>query len=168
MRTIFILLLSVAISSEGRAQIYRWRDVNGVTHFSNTPHENAVIIELKPLSPLQIPRNSQKSHLPIAYQQLRITAPANEANIFNNQGEVHVSVLIQPPLGDNDYLILLLDGKQVAKLKLQQQILLNNIDRGTHQLRVQLVTAQNKVLTESKKIIFHMHRAIVALHGNTQ
>ncbi len=92
------------------------------------------------------------------YQSAQIVSPEPDATIHDNNGNVTVTAVVSPTLRAGDRLALLLDGKTVAAGS-QQSFELNDIDRGTHTLRVQVQAPDGTVLITSPPVEFHMWRA---------
>jgi hypothetical protein len=94
------------------------------------------------------------------YQSATILAPESEATVHDNNGNLTVTVVVSPLLrADNgDYLLLMMDGIEVAK-GTEQSIELKNIDRGTHTLKIEVRAKNGAVLHTSAPVTFHMWRA---------
>lgn len=92
------------------------------------------------------------------YQSARIVSPEPDATIHDNNGNVAVTAEVSPPLRAGDRLALLLDDNTVAAGS-KQSFELNDIDRGTHTLRVQVQAPDGTVLITSPPVEFHMWRA---------
>jgi hypothetical protein len=94
------------------------------------------------------------------YQAVRIVTPEPETTIHDNNGNLAVTVAVSPPLhaGAGDRLVLLLDDKVVAR-GTERQFVLKGIDRGSHTLNAQVISADGKLLAASPQVIFHMWQA---------
>lgn len=163
-RVIFPLLLLTTVC---HAEIYKWVDPDGVTHFSDREHDGADRVNLQPLQTYGVAKEDQNSFNPkktkepqqAVNYQLSISSPANEATIRNNQGEIQVSLRLTPELEPEQKIRLLLDGKPVAEAKaLNLQIL--NVDRGAHKLQAELVEQSGKVLASTEIVTVYVHRPI--------
>lgn len=91
------------------------------------------------------------------YQKLDITAPLDQASIFNGPGSFTVTVSSVPSLLSGDKVQVLLDGK-LAGESASNSVTLDTVDRGTHQVQAQIVSKDNKVLMSSKMITVFVHR----------
>ena len=100
---------------------------------------------------------------------VRIVAPAPETTIYDNNGNLSVEVALSqaPDTVAIDQLTLLMDGTAVAKGR-DLSFELNNIDRGTHTLQVQVFAANGKLLATSPPVVFHMWRASLLFKNRTQ
>src|ERR1700760_263371 len=121
MRTLLFTLFWMSTVASA-ATVYKWVDENGVTHFSDQPHENAQKVELKApqtysapktSGPAQPARSSQprKSSAP-AYQSCAITEPTNE-QAYLNTDTVTAGVTALPAVRPGDTVIVTLDGQPV-------------------------------------------------------
>ena len=160
---IFISTSSFATSTK----IYVWIDENGKVVYSDTSRPGAEEVKVKDHS--IISSNIDTSVLDINPQILKdnfkveITQPINHQTIRDNTGTVLVQGRIKP-LFKRDYKIqLLLDNKPYESPQSYAQFRLNNIDRGKHQLKMQLINDKGKVIALSEQVTFYMHRARVNL-----
>ena len=94
------------------------------------------------------------------YETLRISAPAEDETVHNNEGNVAVAVELSPPLriAAGERIVLLLDGAVVASGS-AQRFELTGIDRGTHSLRARVAAADGSAVAESATVTFHLWRA---------
>ena len=107
-------------------------------------------------SKLYLSSNTQ-SKTRMATNPVVILAPKNQATIRNNQGDIALELQTAQPLANNQFIQLVLDGEKLMPQK-ELQIILKNIDRGSHQLQVLLLEG-NQVLYRSKQITIYLHRA---------
>jgi Domain of unknown function (DUF4124) len=91
------------------------------------------------------------------YPVLTIASPANDTPLRDNVGNVSVQVGIDPALNGAHRLRLLLDGNPVADAT-STSFQLENVDRGTHSLSVEVVDEDGEVLQTSSTSTFHMQR----------
>ncbi len=94
--------------------------------------------------------------------QLQILSPAADEAIRNNAGTVSVTVEAEPALQPGHFYQLLLDGEPFGAPGEQTSFQLSNVDRGTHQLAVAVVDAQERVLQQSESRSFHLIRTSLA------
>ena len=94
---------------------------------------------------------------PLGASRIQIAAPKNEATIRSNQGVINIKFAIDTPLTDAQFIIPLLDGKQLPAQK-ELQLNLANVDRGEHLVQALLVE-QQQVISQSRPIIVYLHRA---------
>ena len=162
MRTIlFFLLVATAANAQ---QIYRTVDKAGNVIFTDVPSEGAEKIELKETTTIQsLEVDTSVSAVPqtvkggISYTNVSISSPENDESIRDNAGNVKVTVNINPGLQDGDEVVLYLDGTETMTGKMTT-FNLENIDRGTHQLRVSIQNSDGRILISSTSTTFHLQR----------
>lgn len=167
-----ILMLSLFCAQTFAQEYYRWVDENGTLHLSDSPPNTSVEINLNiniiekrnpifidaPASP-DIPSAPPLADAPETIKNathLVLTSPENDATIRNNQGNILVKIVTNAPLGEKQFVRVLLDGKSIAT-KQRNTITLKDIDRGSHSLQVQLIE-NNKIISSTKKITVFLHR----------
>ena len=94
------------------------------------------------------------------YDTLRIVAPAHDATVHDNSGNVTVTVAISPRLRAEagERLALLLDGKVVAS-GAEPRFVLADVERGAHTLQVRVTAADGADVQVSPPATFYMWRA---------
>lgn len=162
--TILILLLPLGPAG---ADIYKHVLPDGSVVFSDQPGDNATKMDSPPVQTYTAPpvpapaapgRITKPADQGPAYSTLSITAPAQDAVIWNNEGTVTVQIEIQPSLrtSQGDHLTLLMDGQKVVDLE-EAHYTLQGVDRGTHSLQAAVMSG-GKVLAESQIVQFHLKR----------
>ncbi|MFS2071384.1 DUF4124 domain-containing protein [Pseudomonas sp. CT11-2] len=155
MRSLLLCLL-VLIALPAAAQIYKYTDANGNTAYSNQPPDGvkARPVELPPLNsverqsssePVAPAQASSRDQPHSAYQVLELSGLPSEEALRANNGTFTVSVLINPRLQGTHRLRLLLDGQPYGQPSNVPTLQLVNIDRGEHNLAVQVIDGQNVV-----------------------
>jgi hypothetical protein len=92
------------------------------------------------------------------YDSIAIVEPAREVTIFNNNGDLGVSVVTRPALRAGDRIALSLDERpvrQAARLHFE----LSGIPRGEHKLQSRIVDANGIPLISSAPVTFTMWHA---------
>lgn len=164
-----VLCLSVAEARD----VYRWVTPDGTVHYADEPRPGAARIALpewvppkiiRPMAP-PISRTADKPR-PVVYEQLVIASPAPEENIHDNQGNVGVTVTLEPDLATAmDHSIqLLLDGQAHGEpaQSLEQQ--LQGVERGKHTVAARVLDDNVEVLITSQPVVFYMKRQSPMLH----
>ncbi|MEI8608652.1 hypothetical protein A1OW_01895 [Enterovibrio norvegicus] len=158
---------SLSIASD---EYYRWVDENGVMHFSDAPPdvsvELGIQIDVVPLEKQTTKTNIPTPDAPPAPPEpeapamataVRLVSPSQEATIRSNEGNISIKVDTDLPLGKDQALRLVMDGeKQSTQSANRWQ--LNNVDRGAHQLNVQLLQ-NGKVIAATQSVTVFLHRA---------
>lgn len=91
--------------------------------------------------------------------KLTVVTPPNGKSVRNNAGNLMVSVSVNPDLDKSrgDKFITYLDGNPEGKPKTDTIFELENIDRGAHTIRIDLVDKSGNVLTSASSA-FQLHR----------
>lgn len=143
--------------------IYIWSDAQGVVHFSDKAHPGARVWEHSqgggrmssvvesPAPKTQEPLSAPDAELKSPYSVLSLESPLPEQTLHSASTEVFIH--LTPALKPGHELRLVLDGQTVAvgdavRYRLQE------IDRGAHQLRVE-VWAQEQRIQQSEPVTFY-------------
>ena len=158
------------------AQVYTYIDAEGNRVFTDKPRTSqAQRIELKPspavpISPPQPARLGIPAPPPQplaevaapAYALLRILLPQVDASISHAGGEILVTVQSDPTLQEGHQYRVLLDGQPYGEPGRSAAIVLNNVDRGSHMLAVEIIDAAGKTLERTPAQPLHMQRISLA------
>ena len=166
------LLLALAFFGSGlacAAKVYKWTDEQGNVIYSDTPHRGAIEIELPtepagiiPVPPDKMPTSKQPAAAEQSgesYTMLTIVSPTNEQVLDNPQGRVNVSLRVEPSLrGEQGHTIrLVIDGQPIDTLYTSDEIVITDVERGTHTLQVEVVNRAGNALIASEAVTFHIH-----------
>lgn len=172
MRYLLIFFLLSLSATAGAQDIYRTVDKDGNVVFSDVPSKGSEKIQLKDTTVIQSLKSEPSSLInstpdqkkkSIPYKSLSITAPADDEAIRNNAGNLSVKVALEPMLRPGHELVLYLDGTEKTHGK-GGVFNLENIDRGTHQLRASVKDADGHILISSKSTTFHLLRYSALMH----
>lgn len=156
------------------ATIYKWQDGQGNVHFSDKAHKGAKSITLPKLqtyTPEKIPEKTGAFN-PVAkkpmtllshYQALSIVQPKHDQAIRSNNGSLTIKVRTTPAMQTEDLLEVYLDGTRQGEPAHTLVVNVQNIDRGTHKLKAQIVDGKGNVLVESNDVTFHLLRHSASL-----
>jgi hypothetical protein len=105
--------------------------------------------------------NSSPASTPPAttYQSITISAPAANANLRSNSGDVTLSISLQPSLRAGDQVRFFMDGKPVGTVN-GTSLSLTNIDRGTHTLAAVVLDGAGKPRISSTTTSFSIQRYV--------
>ncbi|WP_448683342.1 DUF4124 domain-containing protein [Pseudomonas nicosulfuronedens] len=174
------LLLSVLLSAlcclSASAEVYTYIDKEGNRVFTDQPpRSNAQKLQLAPINsqpgaangvhmppPLYAPATPALPPGPPAYQLLRILVPEPDATVRANDGALIVSATSDPALLPGHLYRLLLDGKPAGEPGRSPVFPLNNVERGTHQLSVEIIDTLGRTIEQTPNQPFHMFRVSVA------
>lgn len=163
-----VLALSLCLlASPALAEVYRYIDAQGNIVFTDNPPEqtDAKKIELPPVNSLPAPApassTARDTQAPDAqesspYSRFELLVPDDEA-IRANNGTFSVQVILDPALGVNHQLQLLVDGQPHGSPGKGLQLLASNLDRGEHSLTVQVLSG-DRVVQQSAAQTVHVQR----------
>jgi len=157
------IMLSVAVYLPVKpvvvgAEIYVHQQQDGTRTYTDQPTHGAQNIQLP--TPIMMPSNHQ--HSPVSalkndkkssqrYQSVHIEVPANNVIIRENSGNVLLKVVIVPDQVEqfNDQIVFMIDQHEIARGQ-ARSVTINNMDRGTHEIQVDIEDAHGNTLHSSK------------------
>lgn len=160
---LWLFILVIPIKANSAAKIYVWRNDSGVLVFSDSPKPDAEEVNTKTnqntmsavdTSILDVkPKEIEEDY------QVEIIQPTHNATVRDNTGSLYVSGRIKPVFKRGYNIQLYVDGKPYEKPQQQAMFLLRDINRGEHQIRMELINNNGKVIASSNSVTFYMHRA---------
>src|SRR3954470_6638586 len=169
MRTLLFTLMLSAATIAAAATVYKWVDENGVTHFSDQPHENAQKVELKAPQTFSAPKNSapaQSSSRPAPprgpaekiYQTCGMSEPTND-QAFQNTDTVTAGPTSSPAVRPGDTVLVTMDGAPVPGVPSSGgQFTVSPVDRGEHTIQMVIKDPTGITLCSSPSILFHVRQ----------
>jgi len=163
------LLCLLLFSLPATAEVYTYVDEEGNRVFTDRPTPgDAERIELTPsnaMTPPVIPPvpPPPEPPAPPLYQLLRILVPEPDATISDGAGNLIVTANSDPALLAGHTYRLLLDGQAVGMPGRSPVFPLTNLDRGTHQLAVEILDAKGRTLERTPSQPVHIKRTTLAM-----
>jgi hypothetical protein len=157
-----LLALSVQ-AQESKRELWKWKDANGVTQYSDRPVPGATKVEMYTSAPAQAP--AARPATPAAqakpaagtqYQSLEIWQPANGESYFGADATVNVRMRSEPSLAPGDRLLLYLDGKLIEGAENSYEHTLSNLERGVHSLAAVILDDKGNEKIRSEPRVFHI------------
>ncbi len=157
MRLIISLILLANMGSVVAETVYKTVDENGNIIFTDKPSKNAEEIKLQKLQTIKNPNPAKHTPSPKQakdkgpiYKKFLIANPENESGLRSNNGDVTISVTLEPPLRGGHRIIITLDGEEVSNGPVTS-VSLQDVDRGTHSISASVVDgkAKNMISTSS-------------------
>jgi hypothetical protein len=175
MRTALLLLLALAASglsgTASSADVWKWVDAKGVTHYSDQPVPGAIKIEVRAgnvsesrsAQPLSNASDSDSQAQDAGYRELQIVRPTNQQVIVNTGGQLDVEIGIAPPVQATHSLNLYLNGRLITGFpRNTQTYALTEIPRGMHSLTAAISDANGNTIQESPPVVFHVRQESIA------
>jgi hypothetical protein len=164
------LLMACLFAVPAAAEVFTYVDAQGNRVFTDQPKPgNAKRVPLAPSNRMSVPQTapaaatSKTEKEPLFhYDMLRILVPEPDATVRSTAGEIIVSVTSEPGLQRGHRYRLLLDGQPTAEPGLSPVFPLTDIDRGTHQLSVEILDGQGRTVERTANQPFHMQRISLA------
>jgi hypothetical protein len=162
-RAILVLLL-FCLTAGTSAQVYRWVDGDGQTHYSDRPVPGSDRVSVRsgaptsqaelsssepPLAPLLGPYTSFEIVSPVGNETLRLESPI-----------LPVSLLLEPPLMAGHRLELVVDGVPIkAEDSIATQLTLSGLSYGTHVTEARVLDSAG-IVARSAPVSFHLRRPL--------
>lgn len=162
--------LQAAETGSENSKIYKSTDESGRTVFSDEATDGAEEIELKDPATYssdtltrrydEFTRSSggDEANKDLSYDRLAITSPTNDETIRSNPGNFELNLDVSPAPAEGHTLQLLMDGEVYQRLDSTGPVQLTNVDRGTHQLQLQVVDGDGKVVEKGPAVTMHLLR----------
>ena len=108
-----VLTISLIAGVAGASEVYRWVDDDGQVHFSDRPREGAERVVIDEPQTIQAPAPSrtrpardaeadEAEDEPFSYELLEIVTPGQEEVLWNIEGQLAVSMRLEPRLQVGD------------------------------------------------------------------
>ncbi len=164
MRGTLFTLMWVACSVASAGTVYKWVDENGVTHYSDQPHENAAKVDLHEPQTYSAPRLQSQGAQPTTpaeeapYSSCAVLTPSPE-QVFTSTFSITVQVQLLPSQHPGDQVVLTLDGKPLSNLaSTSSQITIPQIDRGTHSIQAAVQNGNGQTVCQSPAVTFYIRQ----------
>ncbi|MBV7495644.1 DUF4124 domain-containing protein [Pseudomonas sp. PDM24] len=163
------LLVACLIGLPALAEVFTYIDAQGNRVFTDQPGtRNAKRVPLATSNRMSAnpsstaPMTATKAKPLFHYDMLRVLVPDPDATIRSTAGELIVSVTSEPGLQQGHRYRLLLDGQPTAEPGPSPVFALSNIDRGSHNLSVEILDEQGRTVERTANQPFHMQRISLA------
>lgn len=169
MRIFWLILCLLALPVS--AEVFTYVDAQGNRVYTDQPRGNAKRVPIatsnrmsaNPTAAAPISTAKKVAEQPLFhYDMLRILIPEPDATLRSSAGEVIVSVTSEPGLQQGHRYRLLLDGQATGEPSLSPVFPLSNIDRGSHNLSVEILDQLGRTVERTANQPFHMLRISLA------
>lgn len=158
-----VLLLLIALPGHAQAQdkIYKSVDENGNVIYSDQPPSpdakpivlrESNIIETVKAQPAPLESSAETASQP---PEIGIISPGNEETFWGTGNDLPVQLEVSPQLRPGMQINLFIDDEKVATVG-GLQTSLQQIDRGTHTFRAELVSNNGEIIATSQSRTFFM------------
>ena len=166
------LLAACLIALSASAEVFTYIDAQGNRVFTDQPGSgNAKRVPLatsnrmstSPTGAAPVIAEKRTETKPLfRYDMLRVLVPEPDATIRSSAGELIVSITSEPGLQRGHRYRLLLDGQPTAEPGPSPVFALSNIDRGSHNLSVEILDEHGRIVERTANQPFHMLRISLA------
>jgi hypothetical protein len=164
-----------------QAAIYKWVGPDGTTVYSDQPQPGAEeiklpkepppAVEVKPIPataptpPIEAGPGEKPAAAPEfkGYSKVAIVRPKNDEAVRANDGNVEVEIALEPAFDPKlgHVFIANLDGAPFGAPQTEPLFRLLNVDRGTHNLRVEVKDSEGNTVGDTGSIVFHVLRVSI-------
>lgn len=161
-----LLVPCLLAASQSDAEIYRWVDAEGQTHFSDRrpadPHVQILVPETGAPPAEATPEDAPQDEAPDPgpYRVLDILTPADGAVLEQPTDDLAITLSIDPPPIVGHRLELLLDGAPIALDAGTTRWQINGVGFATHELQVQVLDTAEAVIARTPTHQVELRRAL--------
>lgn len=162
-------LLLLSLPAWANATAYKGVDADGRVIYSDQPLPNAEPIALPSRSSdneTAAASNPQDAGFLGPYQQFEILAPVTGETLESPDGQVQVSLILDPPLEADHRLEVRVDGTPVAGLDGRTQFVLQGLPPGSHQLQATILDPTGASVALATQVFFNLRPAAPEETGN--
>jgi len=164
-RLLMVMGLAFALDCGASGEVYKYVDEDGNTVYTDEPpSEDAEPMDLPELTVTDIVQPAPQDPDPPAAQpeqpevDLSFTSPAPEQNLWGTGNDLAVELSAQPGgVIAGGQVVLYIDDEEVTRSRSLSAII-KQIDRGTHDVRAEMVDSNGEVVAEAGPVTFHMHQ----------
>ena len=166
------LLIACLLALPASAEVFTYVDAQGNRVFTDQPGSSKAKrvplatsnrMSANPTGAASIIAEKKTETKPLFhYEMLRVLVPEPDATIRSSAGELIVSITSEPGLQQGHRYRLLLDGQPTAEPGPSPVFALSNIDRGSHNLSIEILDDQGRIVERTANQPFHMLRISLA------
>jgi hypothetical protein len=165
MRRAYLFLILAAQSACTAAQVYRWVDSDGRTHYSDRPAPDAEALRIdgteRPNAPDPSAQPLSGTPLLGPYASFEIVSPEPNQTLRQEPADLPVSLLLDPPLISGHRLELVLDGTPIpVDQPVGTQVSLKGLAYGSHVAEAQIRNSAGAVIARTASVSFHLRKPL--------
>ncbi|MEH6493543.1 DUF4124 domain-containing protein [Halopseudomonas sp.] len=170
-----LLLVSGISVNAAASEVYTWTDEQGNRIYSDQPNPKSTKVDVGPTNSIEAPkpipafeearaeREANQTPKSAGYRSLSITSPADDTAVRANDGNLSLTVSIDPPLRAGSLLRAQVDGNLNPQAipgsgQPTATLTLPNLDRGSHEVSAVIMDTKGQVLLSSEPITVHVQR----------
>lgn len=170
MRKLVALLSMLVAVPAVAADMWRWRDADGVVHYSDRPMPGAEKISIETAErspqpqtqtssqPQTAPRPPAAEPPPPRYVRCAFMRPSND-EVFNSVNAVTATVALEPALQNGHRLVVYVNGAEYPAWPAGvQTYTLQELNRGSYTLNARVVDAQGNAHCSGPATTFHIRQ----------
>jgi hypothetical protein len=158
-----LLALSVQAQNTTR-ELWKWKDANGVTHYSDVPVPGATRVDIHTSTPsaaAPVPKPAAPAPKPAAptetrYESFEFISPLADESFFGSSLEITVRLRSEPDLAPGDQVRIYMDGRQVDEAKDRYEHTFTNLDRGAHKVTATIFDREGRPKIEAQPRTFYI------------
>lgn len=150
-----VMLLASGYAAHASDTVYKSKGADGETVYSDETTKGSGAKEIKipqgtTYAPPAVPKfeayKPPKKEKPFEYVNFAITSPKPDSTIWDNTGQINISVTLEPQLRHNHKIEILYDGKVIVSgHSLTASI--SNADRGSHTITARVVDTKDRIIS---------------------
>lgn len=175
MKRIVILLLLTLFVFSSHAEIYKGTDAEGNVTYSDEKSPNSTEIKVPEITTIPMPKpkpkepKKEEKEEEKPYESFLIKSPVDDETIRTPLRDIVVTLSIKPELDlkQQHSINVYIDGFIVAEKAEELTLPIPNVVRGSHEVRAEVIDAEENILIKSKAVKFHLKRPS-SQHNNPQ
>ena len=156
---IIISILLLLGSACVHADLYKWKDVEDNTHYTDRRPMEASKVEVIPEKKLKN-ASTEQSNVSGPYERFVIASPENNGIVRSNEENVDISIEVNPALEEQHFIQIYLDGQKAGEKMKNTQLTLNQLARGSHRLKAEIVDENNVTVMTATSISFQFRKEV--------
>ena len=153
---ILIAITSLLFAANVSAELYKWIDQNGITHYTDKrPDETVQQQELSGyLARITNRKQPDASDSENPYPAFTITSPGEGETVRNAEAKMDVAIQIDPPLTETHFLQIYLDGLEVGEKTKSTELTLQQLRKGAHRLQARILDEDGQTISTTPEVTF--------------
>jgi len=165
-----LLLFLMLVCATASAQVYKRIGADGKIYFSDQPGADAREVDVAPAQAVSLPpvprqtgAAQPQNDAGASYTAFTVVSPTSDQGVRANDGNVTVSLSLQPELMPGHTVMLNVDGEDGGQTKSSGGLIieLNNLSRGRHSVEATVVDAEGNALIQAGPVSFNVLRVAV-------